>query len=80
MPPHVWMDQNIWNYISPYVPNVAKVIAINTLEFLVFQGSHTNKEGFMQGEAIALADGMDGNIIHCSPRMLKKASTDLTSS
>ena len=59
------------------------------MEFLVFRGSHTNNEGIPQREAVALADGMDGNetllvgkrvVLHCSPRTLKEAAVDLAAS
>ena len=86
VPPHAWTNQILWDYISPYVPGVTRIIAINAMEFIVFRGSRSNGEGIPQREAIALAYGMEGNetlwmgkpvTIHCTPRMLREAAADL---
>ena len=59
------------------------------MKFIVFQGSRSNGKGIMQREAIALADGLEGNEIlwvskpvtmHCTPRTLREAAADLAAS
>ena len=68
---------------------MTRIIAINAMEFLIFRGSHSNSEGIPQGEATALADGMEGNetlwvgkpvVMHCFPRTLREAAADLAAS
>ena len=87
--PSTWTNQILWDYVSPYVPGVTKIIAINAMEFIVFQGSHSNGEDIAQREADALADGLEGNEIlwvgkpvtmHCTPRTLREAAADLAAS
>ena len=89
VPPYAWTDLIIWDYVSPYIPGLTQVKALNAMEFLAFRGSRTNKEGIPQGEAMALADGLDGNevlwvgkpvVLHCSPRTLTEGAADLTAS
>ena len=89
VPPYAWTDLIIWDYVSPYIPGLTQVKALNAMEFLAFRGSRTNKEGIPQGEAMALADGLDGNevlwvgkpvVLHCSPRTLTEGAADLAAS
>ena len=89
VPPYAWTDLIIWDYVSPYIPGLTQVKALNAMEFLAFRGSRTNKEGIPQGEAMALADGLDGSevlwvgkpvVLHCSPRTLAEGAADLAAS
>ena len=89
VPPYAWTDLIIWDYVSLYIPGLTKVAALNAMEFLAFRGSRTNNKGIPQGEAMALADGLDGNevlwvgkpvVLHCSPRTLKEGAADLAAS
>ena len=89
VPPHTWTNQILWDHVSLYVPGMTRIIAINAMEFIVFRGSRSNGEGIPQREAIALANGMEGNEIlwvgkpvtmHCTPRTLREAAADLTAS
>ena len=75
--------------LYPHTPGQIKFSGINAMEFIVFRGSCSNGEGIPQREAIALANGMEGNetlwvgkpvTMHCTPRTLREAAADLAAS
>ena len=89
VPPHAWMEQIIWDYVGPAIPELTSLVVLNPMEFLVFRGSRSAGEGFNLEEAAAASAGLhDTETIwvgkpvrmRCVPRLLKDAAKDIEAS
>ena len=89
VPPHMWTEQIIWDYVGPAIHELTNLIVLNPVEFLLFHGSRSAGEGFTLDEAALATTGLhDTETIwvgkpirmRCVPRILKGAAKDIEAS